>query len=57
MKLMVRIWTMESYGILTVEAPTIPDAFMKIPLEAANKGLALMNDGSANAYEVKVIEA
>jgi len=39
----------------TVEAPTIPDAFYKIPLEAAERGVALMNDGSENVYSIKVI--
>lgn len=55
MKLEVKVTTPEAEGYFRVEAPTIPEAFMLIPLKAAEHGLSLLNDGSRVVYEVHTL--
>lgn len=41
-------------GIIVVSGENITDAFKKIPIAAANKGLSLLNDGGMVTYKVMV---
>lgn len=41
-------------GIVVIEGKDLPDIFSKIPHVAANKGLALTNDGRMVTYKVMV---
>lgn len=54
MKLAVVVATPLAYRRIEVEGETLPEAFSKIPQEAANQGLALTNDGTYVRYVVRV---
>ena len=55
MTIEVTVNTRFAHNNFRVTAPTIPEAFTKIPIEAANKGVALVNDGNIVTYNVRVL--
>lgn len=57
MKLSVLVVTRQACKGIYVEGETISECFQRIPIAAAEQGVALLNDGVSVDYKVSVVEA